>query len=401
MQERLYALSIRAMYLGMLLVSSFNKKARLWIRGQKRPLDFSIPKDRDVVWFHCASLGEFDQGLPVMKAYKDRFPTSFIVVTFFSPSGMEHYHKREHPAEAVCYLPLDTSKNARLFVEYIQPKHVFFVKYEYWHYHLLAAKNFGAKCFGVSTLFRPNQRFFKKGGAFFRSTLALFEHFYVQNDASFQLLKSIGFNNATVTGDTRYDRMASVVTSVTKDRKIADFVKDRPTLICGSTWLVDEKILFPALEKLKDKYKIIIAPHSISEETVDRISAYFKNDVERYSSYSNGNKDVLILDTIGQLTSAYSSATIAYVGGGFTGKLHNILEPGAFGVPVIIGSKHERFPEAQLFLDRGVLKTVNTTEEFEYAFDELIAQKETIKESLTQIFIENKGAADRIVNTIF
>ncbi len=395
----LYAIGMGGLYCLMWCASLFNAKAKKWIKGRQTPVtDYPIPQNKQVVWFHCASLGEFDQGLPVMFAYKERFPDAFLVVTFFSPSGMEFYQKRNHCVDLACYLPLDTASNARKFIAHFQPKDVFFVKYEFWYNHLLAAKRSGARVYGVSSLFRPTHRFFKWYGGFFRSALRLFDHFYVQDQRSKDLLASIDIHQATLSGDTRYDRMIAVRDRGEENEILANFTNGKPTLILGSSWPVDEDTLFPSLLALKERMKIIIAPHDISEQHVSSISALFENQVVRYTTYSATTiHSVLILDTIGQLTSAYRYATIAYIGGGFTGKLHNILEPGAFGIPVIFGPKHERFPEAQLFLERNVALEVTGENQLEDLVEQLLKRKTEIAEELRLIFGENSGAAKKVV----
>lgn len=397
----LYSLGVRMMFALMWIASSFHPKAKKWITGRRNLLSgVFIPSNRKVVWFHCASLGEFDQGLPVMNELKNQNPEIYLVVTFFSPSGMDFYHKRDHKADLVLYLPLDTKKKAEQFVQTIRPTMVLFVKYEFWYNHLKAAKRYGAKIYGVSSLFRPTHRFFKWYGGFFRKALRLFDHFFVQDQRSLDLLNSIGITQATITGDTRYDRMQAVTQHPNSNGIIEQFIKNEKVLLLGSSWPVDEDTFLPALLQLKNKMKIIIAPHDISEAHIESIAKLFDGEVSRYTKFNDSSGRVLILDTIGQLTTAYRYADIAYVGGGFTGKLHNILEPGAFGVPVLIGPKFERFPEAQLFIDRGVAQVVTTPDEFEKAVQEGLSNKEDIRFKLGAIFSENAGSAKRIVEAI-
>lgn len=396
-----YGFGIRAFYAVMWLASWFHPKAKKWILGRRIPLSsYQVPDNKEVVWFHCASLGEFDQGLPVMNAYKESFPDSFLIVTFFSPSGMEFYNKRDHRVDLALYLPLDTKIKARKFVDHFNPRMVFFVKYEFWYNHLKCARRNGAGIYGVSSLFRPSHRFFKWYGGFFRKALRLFDHFYAQDQRSKDLLNSIGIDQVTVTGDTRYDRMIAVKERSTENEIIRTFVEEKPVLILGSSWTIDEEILVPALFELRRKFKIIIAPHDVSEKHIEQIAAEFDNDVERYTNFRNLGKDILILDTIGQLTNAYQYADLAYIGGGFTGKLHNILEPGAFGIPIFFGPKFSRFPEAQLFLDHEVAYTIEDSFSFEKAVEEALKRRAQINERLSQIFARNQGAAKKIVSSI-
>jgi len=396
-----YGFGIRGFYVVMWLASWFHAKAKKWIVGRQIPLEsFRVPKDKKVVWFHCASLGEFDQGLPVMNAYKEAFPDSFLMVTFFSPSGMEFYNKRDHQVDLALYLPLDTKIKAQKFVEYFNPQMVFFVKYEFWYNHLKCARRNGAKIYGVSSLFRPSHRFFKWYGGFFRKALRLFDHFYTQDQRSKDLLNSIGIDQVTVTGDTRYDRMLAVKAKSQENEIIRNFVEAKPVLILGSSWTMDEEILVPALSELREKFKIIIAPHDISIKHIEQISAEFDHEVEYYTAFENLGRDILILDTIGQLTNAYQYADLAYIGGGFTGKLHNILEPGAFGIPIFFGPKHARFPEAQLFLDHEVAFTIEDSYSFEKAVEEALGKRAQINERLAEIFARNQGAAKKIISSL-
>jgi 3-deoxy-D-manno-octulosonic-acid transferase len=295
---------------------------------------------------------------------------------------------------------LDTKINARKFVAHFNPKEVFFVKYEFWYNHLKCARRNGAKIFGVSSLFRPGHRFFKWYGGFFRKALRLFDHFYAQDQRSKDLLNSIGIKQVTVTGDTRYDRMLEVKSTSRENEVIRTFVEDRPVLILGSSWTIDEEILIPALFELRQKFKIIIAPHDISEKHIEQISAEFDGEVEWYTAFQNLGKDILILNTIGQLTNAYQYADLAYIGGGFTGKLHNILEPGAFGIPIFFGPKYARFPEAQLFLDHGVAFTIEDSYSFEKAVEEALGKRAQINEKLAEIFARNQGAAKKIIRSL-
>ncbi len=396
-----YGLGIRVFYAVMWLAARFHAKAKKWIDGRKIPLStYRVPADKQVVWFHCASLGEFDQGLPVMNAYKEAYPDTFLVVTFFSPSGMEFYHKRDHRVDLALYLPLDTKYRAQKFIAHFHPKQVFFVKYEFWYNHLKCARRDGAKIYGVSSLFRPSHRFFKWYGGFFRKALRLFDHFYTQDLRSKDLLNSIGIDQVTVTGDTRYDRMLAVKENSRENEVIRTFVGDKPVLILGSSWTIDEEILLPALFELRQQFKIIIAPHDISEKHLQQIAAEFDNEVEWYTTFQNLGKDILVLNTIGQLTNAYQYADLAYIGGGFTGKLHNILEPGAFGIPVFFGPKFARFPEAQLFLDHEVAFTIEDSYSFEKAVEEALGKRARIKEKLAEIFARNQGAAKKIIRSL-
>lgn len=394
-----YGLGVRIMYALMWCAHFFHPKAKKWIDGRKTPIP-SLPKDKVVYWFHCASLGEFDQGLPIMNELKEKNPSIFLVVTFFSPSGMDNYHKRDHKADLVLYLPLDTKRKAQNFIEKIHPEKVFFVKYEFWYNHLKAARRFGAKIYGVSSLFRPSHRFFKWYGGFFRKALALFDHFFCQDQRSLDLLKSIGISQSSVTGDSRYDRMIAVRDKNEPNPNIEAFIGQEKVLLLGSSWPVEEELFKDAISSIQNDWKVIIAPHDISENHIQSIEKIYPNSSCRYTLEIDINKRILIVDTIGQLTSAYRYATVAYVGGGFTGKLHNILEPGAFGVPVLIGPKHERFPEAELFISRKCAQVITDADSFKSGLAFLNAQKEFISQELNAIFQENSGTATKICASI-
>lgn len=395
----LYGFGIRLLGVAMHLAALFNEKAKRWVQGRKNwQSQLQIPSNRKVVWFHCASLGEFDQGLPIMNALKQRDPQVFLLVTFFSPSGMQHYQKREHHVDLAVYLPLDTKVNANKFARIVRPSIVFFVKYEFWYNHLKAARRAGAKIYGVSSLFRPEHRFFKWYGGFFRKALRLFDHFFTQDERSKQLLASIGIDQATVSGDTRYDRMAALASKKPENEIIAQFKGDRPLLILGSSWPVDEALLFTNLAILQKSFQILIAPHDISEGHVQQIIQNLSVPFQRYTHFdAQVESAVLILDTIGQLSAAYSYATIAYVGGGFTGKLHNILEPGAFGVPVLFGPKYDRFPEASMFLDAGAALSIDSDESFLKAIETLLQEHAERSENVQRVFAANVGAADKVL----
>ena len=398
----LYNIGVRAYGFSVRIASVFLPKAKKWIAGRKN-WHSHLPdlNNKEVVWFHCASLGEFDQGLPLMHKIKTENPEFYLVVTFFSPSGFEHYQKRDHQADFVCYLPLDTPSNARKFIQHFSPQKSFFVKYEFWGNYILAAKKSGSEIYNVSGIFRPKQRFFKWHGGFFRKILQQFDHFFVQNEASKELLNSIEISNVTITGDSRFDRVIENRDKAKMNHVIADFKEDDPLLIIGSSWPADEAILLPWINETT--HKILIAPHQVDEKHIAQISSGITRKVRNYTMEipaSNLNCEVLILDTIGHLASAYKYGTIAYVGGGFSGSLHNILEPAVFGLPVIFGPKHSRFPEAQAFIDRGFGFSIETTAQFESAFDDIISDLDSISKK-EQAFVEaNAGASEKIYRSI-
>jgi 3-deoxy-D-manno-octulosonic-acid transferase len=360
------------------VASWFHPKAKAWVLGRQQweaKLRAQIPADRKVLWFHCASLGEFDQGMPLMKELKEEDPSLFLLVSFFSPSGMEHYQKREPMVDAACYLPLDTRHNARTFVQIVQPVKAVFVKYEFWPNFLRALGRQHIETIAVSAIFRPTQIYFRWYGKFFRSALKEVKHFYVQNAESGQLLSSIAIDQHSISGDMRYKRVvqAKEVAMKTSNELISTFTQGQNTLILGSSWPKEEGIVKDALPNL-GTIKLIIAPHDVSESHITAIQAAFPNAL-RYTQLDASrdaaqlvNAQILIIDSIGQLSAAYRYGTIAFIGGGFTGNLHNVLEPAVYGLPLLFGPKHAKFPEAELFLQKGFALEVTNATDFSEAF---------------------------------
>jgi len=395
----LYNLSVRAYALLLWLIQGFHPKAKAWVKGRKhywRNLP-NIPLNMEVYWFHCASLGEFDQGVPVMNLLKEKNPSSKILVTFFSPSGMEHYQKRKHLADFVYYLPLDTKRNAIKFLNHFNPKAVYFVKYEFWLNYIFEIKKRAIPLFSISCILRPSQIFFSWYGGLFRDGLKAFDYFFVQNQETKTLLKKIGVQNVKVTGDTRFDKVIENKQTVKNDPVIESFLQGEKALILGSSWPKEEELLHACFKDIQSK--IILAPHDISETHLKSIEKLFQPAIIRYSEFENQvNKQILLMDCIGKLANAYSYGKIAFIGGGFTGKLHNTLEPVVFGLPVIFGPIHTKFPEAQQFIDAGIGFSIQTKEEF-------VSKIQYIESNLLDLMekciceIENsKGAAKKIMD---
>ncbi len=398
----LYTFGVYCYGVAIRIASLFNPKAKKWINGRKG-LFQTLPdiSNKEVVWFHCASLGEFDQGLPLMNRIKHENPEIYLIVTFFSPSGFENFEKRDHLADFVCYLPLDTPSNARKFISIIQPSSIFFVKYEFWGNFILAAKKFGSKIYNVSGIFRPSHRFFKWYGSFFRSLLKQFDFFFVQNESSKHLLTEIGITNTKITGDSRFDRVIENSLSAQPNSVIEAFKSNDKLVVIGSSWPVDEELLIPWINKTS--FKVLIAPHQVDEKHIEQISKGITRKVERYSKTSTESIkdiDVLIVDTIGLLASAYKYGEIAYVGGGFTGNLHNILEPAVFGLPVIFGPKYKRFPEGQAFINGGFGFSISTLNEFEKTFELIQSNLNNISAKEKRFVEQNAGATDQIYRHI-
>jgi 3-deoxy-D-manno-octulosonic-acid transferase len=400
-----YSLSIRILFLVFWLAQFFNPKAKKWIIGRQNWRK-NLPKNdsnKEIIWFHCASLGEFDQGLPLMNKIRAEKPEIFILLTFFSPSGFENYHKRQHPADFVTYLPLDTKSNARDFISHFRPKEFYIVKYEFWCNFIFEAKNQGVKIYSICAIFRENQRFFKWYGIIFRKAIHCFDHIFVQNDESHDLLKKINFSNVTKVGDMRFDRVLENKSGLVKDEIIEYFLNGgEKAFILGSSWTIDEQFLKEEIDKLLSKQKIIIAPHDISSRHIVEIEKMFASNTILFSEFKEkyNNQSILIIDCIGKLSNAYSYGSFAYIGGGFTGKLHNILEPAVFGLPVIFGPKFTKFPEAQQFIDAGIGFTVSNKEELPSAIDFIQKNLPLLKVKAENFVENNKGVVNKIYELI-
>jgi 3-deoxy-D-manno-octulosonic-acid transferase len=406
----LYNISIGFYGLMIRVAAIFNAKAKLWIVGRKNWKQ-GIPKidqNRDVYWFHCASLGEFDQGLPVMKALKNKMPSAFILVTFFSPSGFLHYNKRKHFADHVMYLPLDTVANSSFFLDVFKPVKIYFVKYEFWANYIFQAKMRGIGMYSVSSNFRGSQLYFKWYGRFFKDILRQIDHFFVQTDESKRLLNSIGIGSVTVVGDTRFDQVVEVKNQMLENVKngevgsdfvkIENFLQDHKAIVIGSSWPAEEEKLLPFIIK-NTSHKFILAPHDISEVHLHAIESKLQTTALRFSQYDGNISEAncLILDTIGHLSKVYAYGKIAIIGGGFTGKLHNILEPASYGLPVLFGPKHDKFPEAQILIAKGLAFEFTTASEVELKLNELLATADSYSSKIQETVHSFLGASDRII----
>ncbi len=327
----------------------FNKKINFFLNGRKqtfKQLD-SIKKTDEVIWFHCASLGEFEQGRPIIEKLKTQNLKFKIIITFFSPSGYEIRKNYKH-ADVVCYLPLDTKKNAKRFLDTVHPAMAIFVKYEFWPNILKELDKRNIKTILVSGIFRQKQSFFNAGlfSSFMKKSLQAFDHFFVQDINSKKLLNGINLNNVTVSGDTRFDRVYKITKQENTLNFIQKFIQNKHILVAGSTWKKDEELLIDYINNYASAdEKFIIAPHNIKD--IDLLKHSFTKKVTLFSDKEkNNNAQVFIIDTIGILTKIYSYADVAYIGGGFGAGIHNILEPATFGLPIIIGPKYQKFNEA-------------------------------------------------------
>ncbi len=399
----IYNLTIRFYWFIILFASLFNKKAKRFVLGRKYIWqELSNLKEKNLYWFHCASLGEFDQGLPLMFLLKEKDPSIKILVTFFSPSGMDHYHKRNHCADYVYYLPIDTNKNAKKFIHSIQPKKIFFIKYEFWLNYIFVAKENNIPLFSISCILRPNQHFFKKSGVIFRKGLKCFDLFFVQNEETKSLLSTIKINNVIITGDTRYDKVIDNKINLVEDITISNFLQNKKGLILGSSWNMEESIFKQVLDSGLIEEKVIIAPHDISEKHLNQIETLFNKNIIRYSNYSNyNNEQILLIDSIGKLANAYQYVMFAFIGGGFSGSLHNTLEPIVFGIPTVFGPKHSKFPEAAFFIQEKVALEVTNKTDFLNAYTYFKKTEKEVKKKCDFIIETSKGASQKIIDKIF
>lgn len=399
----LYTIGIFIYGFAIRIASLINPKAKSWIKGRKNFFN-QLPKinDEKVVWFHCASLGEFEQGKPIIEEWKNKYPDDFILITFFSPSGYEI--KKDYPlADFCCYLPLDTPSNAKRFVNYFRPDNVFFIKYEFWLNYIKYAYKNGSKIYSLSAIFRGNQIFFKWYGGIFRKHLSYFSYFFVQNEASKSLLEKISIDNVVVAGDTRFDNVYERYLAQEDNLILKNWAKDSHVFIIGSSWPEDEQILFPFVSLMN--YKVIIAPHNVDDKHVSKLISKLTIPYQKYTDLENGNvleenTKVIVLDCIGLLANAYKYGDIAYVGGAFGTGLHNILEPATFGLPVIFGPKYEKFPEAKIFIENGIGFSINNRETLKKEFNYILSNKKELSERTISFIKKNIGAKEKVFEVI-
>jgi 3-deoxy-D-manno-octulosonic-acid transferase len=395
----LYNLGIHLYGIIILVFSLFNKKAKLWIDGRRNVRLIRLDSS---VWFHFASLGEFEQGRPVLEKFRAANPESKIVITFFSPSGYE-IRKNTPLADAVYYLPLDTAQKARDFISTINPTLAIFTKYEYWYHYFNELHKRQVPLYIISGIFRPGQVFFKWYGSLHRKMLGFVSHFFVQDEQSKQLLQSVNIDKATVSGDTRFDRVWANEQNPRELPEIEKFKNNQKTLIAGSTWLADERLI-AQLVPLYTDWKFIIAPHEVGEEKIDKlISLLPENSFERFSQTSNLQSQVLIIDNIGMLSSLYQYADIAFIGGGFGAGIHNTLEAAAFSVPVIFGPNYAKFKEANDLIAIGAGFSINDDSSLKKAANHLIsdeALRTAAGQKARDYVQQNIGATDTILSAI-
>jgi 3-deoxy-D-manno-octulosonic-acid transferase len=403
-----YSLGISFYYFIVLVVSIFNKKAKLWINGRKKVFsklkNFDFSKSKNI-WFHVSSLGEFEQARPLIEKIKKLYPKYKIILTFFSPSGYE-IRKTYNYADFVSYLPSDTIQNSKKFINKINPKLVFFVKYDFWFNYLNTLYNKKIPTFLISGIFRKNQIFFKKIGKPYQKVLNFFDILFVQNKESIDLLKSINISKTILTGDTRYDRVIEIAESSIRIEIAEKFVNEKTCLIAGSTWLTDEKLLCDFINNCNNNFKFIIAPHQIEENHILELLLLLKKPTVRFSKAvidKVAEYQVLIIDNIGMLSSIYKYGQVAYIGGGFGNGIHNILEATVYGVPVIFGPNYKKFNEAIEMINIKTAFSISIYEEFNQILKLLLTddffRKNTSKKAKEFVYT-NKGASDKIFKEI-
>ena len=385
-----------------------NPKLSLFVKGRKQTLTIlkkQIHKKDHIIWIHAASLGEYEQGLPILERLKLEYPTHKLLLTFFSPSGYE-IKKNTQAADIVAYLPIDTKKKVAQFLDFAKPELAIFIKYEIWPNYLAELRKRKIPTLLISALFRKSQLFFKSYGHFMRKSLRNFSHFYVQDMQSKKLLLSIGLTNTTITGDTRFDRVSQILERDNHLKFMQDFSENHSCFVAGSTWPEDETLLIDFINTTTNTTKFVIAPHNIKLNAILKLKASITKSTMLYSEMDAAtikSAQVLIIDTIGLLTKVYSYANIAYVGGGFATGLHNTLEPAVFGIPVIIGPNYNGFLEAEKLVSLGGVLSVTHKVEFSTIADNLLKNKEerTKLGKINSTYIEsNKGASDLIFKGI-
>ncbi len=401
----------------MQLIAPLNPKAKLWVDGRRNwseRLAGALAGNRaPVAWFHAASLGEFEQGRPVIEAFRQQYPAYKILLTFFSPSGYE-VRKNYAGADFIAYLPSDTPANARRFVQLVKPSIAFFIKYEFWANYLHELKAAQVPVISFSTIFRPGQLFFKPYGGFYRSLLHQFDHILVQNEVSVRLLDSIGITRTTLAGDTRFDRVKQVADQKKEIPAAAAFRLDPagqpvPVLVAGSAWQQDMDVLIPFLNAFTQPLKVIIAPHEIHDDEIEKWRQQLQRPSVRFSQVTAGDTsqlataEVLIIDNIGMLSSLYQYGQYAYIGGAFGKGLHNILEAATFSMPLFFGPNYRKFQEAIDLIAEGGAVSVNNTQELTMAFGRLYTDNSAWQKAAATsrgYVVRNIGATGKVMHIV-
>ena len=417
----MYNVIIYLYLLGVAIYSRFNEKVRKMWRGEREAFSIlreKVDPDAKYVWFHAASLGEFEQGRPLMEQMRREHPEYKILLTFFSPSGYE-VRKNYEGADIICYLPLDTITNAQRFLRTIRPVMAFFIKYEFWYNYLHILKHRGVPVYSVSSIFRPDQVFFKWYGRQYGRVLNCFTHFFVQNEISKELLAKLGLNNVTVVGDTRFDRVLQIKEAAKQLPVVERFLEVRDStkpkvFVAGSSWPPDEEIFIRYFNQ-HPEWKLIIAPHVIGEDHLQQIEKLLEGrKVVRYSEYSektdysessdnSEDAEVLIVNCFGLLSSIYHYGDVAYVGGGFGVGIHNLLEAAVWDVPVFFGPNNQKFQEAQGLKKSGGSE-ITDYESFARQMNRFASDTEYLREEGRKAgqFVKGKaGATGKVLSSVF
>ncbi len=412
----IYSLVIRCYYLAINLAGFFgNSKAKLWIKGRSslyKNLEQKLSEfeGKERFWFHCASLGEFEQGRALIEKVRKEFPEAFILLTFFSPSGYE-IRKNYQEVNFVSYLPLDTNKNARRFIKLLQPSKTVFIKYEFWYNFIIQINKTGKPIYIASAIFRPQQAFFKWYGSFFRKLLQKISHIFLQDKNSMRLLSEIGITNCSISGDTRFDRVYKVATESKPLQRIEEFTENNKVIVAGSTWPDDEEILLKMFHALdQNNLKLILVPHEVSSHRIQQLKNKIINQanpksVTLYSDKTmNKNSAIMIVDIIGILSSAYKYATLTWVGGGFNNGIHNILEPAAHGKPIFFGPEFQKFKEAHELIASQSAFSVKDFIDGKRLMKKLLTDVDYLEltgKSAAYYVQQNTGATERIFRQVF
>lgn len=409
-----YNLIVRLYGLIILTASVRKTKARQWVQGRKNwrsKLENKLASlsDRKKVWVHCASYGEFEQGRPLMEAISKHHPDYIIVLSFFSPSGYEAF-KNWNGADVICYLPLDTRSNAKDFIKIVNPELVLFIKYEFWVNFLFRLKKQNIPTFLVSAVFKAHHPFFKWYGGLFRRSLKTFTELFIQDDASANLLESIGIKNYEVCGDTRFDRVVEIKNNFKPLPFFEEFCGTKKVVIAGSTWPKDEELLIETFIKLNDPdLKLVLAPHHVDEKTIRALESLLSKHNLEYTLYSEQKQNpasyILIVNTMGILNKIYHYATVTYIGGGFNSGIHNCLEPAVYLKPVLFygGDDYHKYNEAVDLLKMGAAKNVASVAEAEKEFLNFLNSTPDLKkveERLRAYFSKNSGTTEKVLGFI-
>jgi 3-deoxy-D-manno-octulosonic-acid transferase len=403
----IYNLAMYILELGVKLAALFSDKPAKMVKGYREVFDLlqrKIDRNAQYIWFHAASLGEFEQGRPLIERIRKEYPQYKILQTFFSPSGYE-VRKNYDGADIVCYLPIDTPSNVKKFVDLVNPCMVFFVKYEFWQNYLNMLSKRGIPVYSVSSIFRPNQIFFRWYGKGYQQVLKTFAHLFVQNEESKRLLADIGVNNTTVVGDTRFDRVLDICAAAKQLPLVQKFKGDALTFVAGSSWGPDEDI-FIKYFNAHPEMKLIIAPHVVNDSHLKEIESKLQRSSIRYTKATEDNvqqADCLIIDCYGLLSSIYRYGEISYIGGGFGVGIHNVLEAAVYGIPVIFGPNNKKFREAQhLLANKGGFE-INGYEDFQQLMDKFLTDESYLKQSgkaAGDYVKDNAGAMDKIMKRV-